>query len=89
MALFLSPSGLLKSIAAIILSISSNESVSGNFLTLFGASKSAAGSVVIISSIKQNLKKLRKPDTILACDAFVMPSSFIHFVNFSKSFNII
>ena len=54
-ALFLPPSGTLKSIAEIIFSISSKDKVSGKSLFNFGASSNTVGSFSEICSSKQYL----------------------------------
>ena len=64
--MFLVPSGLDKSMAAISALISSISKTSGNFLANFGASIKSAGLVVMISSISKNLKKAFVPEITLA-----------------------
>ena len=80
-ALFLVPSGLLRSIAEMMDSISPKLSTSGNFLFSLGVSSKSAGSFLRIFSRRQYLKKERIPETILDCELGVMPRPPIHLMN--------
>ena len=78
MALLRTPSGVLTSMQANNLSISSTLSVSGRCRGVLGASKRADGSRVTICSVIQNLKKPRIPEMMRACDVADKPILLSH-----------